>query len=281
MGTYSVINIRHHVAKCVPGRIKSQRSVIVLGRAVEGRLHKDASAKLRLEVFPPLREDDIVRLIRYDRLLIVWGNKLCLRYTPHYQHNMIRARLRLMGRLLLTAKKINPNLTNFASLYNPKIYDDVVKAARIVGRYDEKEGEFGAPSVGMNLGTYIRQIGEILINEYVKSEELEKERKVEQFLKIFKVDFAVDVNKAALETQRKHQRQRKDVLPTTEDIRTLITYLNCEIKRSFNDLSETYSFEEWFKLSELTVASLVSFNRRRTGEIQNILVEDYRNQEKN
>ena len=247
---------------------------------MEGRLHKEASAKLRLEVFPPLREDDIIRLIRYDRILIIWGNKLCLRYTPHYQHNMIRSRLRLMGRLLLAAKTLNPIVADYASLYNPKMCDGVVQAARVLGRYDEQVGEFGAPSVGMNLGTYIKQIGEILMIEYVKSEEPEKEQTVERFLKVFKLDYALEVNKAALETQRKQQRQKKVILPSTNDIRTLTDYLDCEMEHSFNKLSESYSFEEWYKLSQLTMTAIIAFNRRRTGEIQNILVEDYLNPEK-
>ena len=73
----------------------------------------------------------------------------------------------------------------------------------------------------MNLGTYIKQIGEILMIEYVKSEEPEKEQTVERFLKVFKLDYALEVNKAALETQRKQQRQKKVILPSTNDIRTL------------------------------------------------------------
>ncbi|XP_043287511.1 uncharacterized protein [Venturia canescens] len=275
--SHSMRNIRHHYAKCRKDGIKNQRSILVLGKAIEGRLHKEASEKLRLEVFPPLREDDVVRLIRYDRLLIIWGNKLCAKYTPHYQHAMIRSRLRRMGNLVLTAKVVNPDITDCASLYDPKVYDDVVKAVRIVARYNESEGEFGAPSLGMNLGTYIKQIGAILVNEYVKSDESEKERRVEQFLKIFKVDFHIDINNVALENQRKNQRQRKIILPSEGDIRTFMQYIGSETKITYEKLETKFSYKEWFKLCELLAVGMVVFSRRRTGEISNISVDDYRN----
>ncbi|XP_043284902.1 uncharacterized protein [Venturia canescens] len=276
LGSYSISNIRHHIAKCDKSRKKSERSVLVLGRAVEGRLHEDASDKLRLEVFPPLKEDDVVRIVRYDRLLIIWGNKLCIRYASHYQHNMVRSRLRYAGRLLLAAKAINPDIDDFASLYMPKRYDDVVKAVRVIANFDAIRGEFKLPAVAMNLGTYLRQIGEILINEYVKAENSEGERNVERFLKVFKVDYATDVNKVALDSQRKQQREREVVLPSIEDIKKFVNYLNKEMKESCRKLStESFSYAEWLKLAQLTMAFLVTFNRKRVSDIQNIKISRY------
>lgn len=133
LGPFTKNNIRHHVAECMKQRMKGEHT-IASGTAAEGRMDANASDRLRLVIFPVLRQDEIVKLIRYDWLLIIFGNRLCMKYTAHYQHNMIRARLRLVGRLLHTLRTMNPLVTDFASIYNPKLYDSMIDAVRAVGR---------------------------------------------------------------------------------------------------------------------------------------------------
>lgn len=77
-GFFTKNNIRHHFKDCTEKIVG--RSVNVLGRKVEGRIHESANSILRNIVFPVLREDDVVRSIRYDELLIAYGNKLCIKY---------------------------------------------------------------------------------------------------------------------------------------------------------------------------------------------------------
>lgn len=111
--TVTISNSRKHICKCSDNAIEGTRTYKVLGNTVEGRLHTSASDTLRLVIFPVLKEDDIVRLIRYDWLIILYGNKLCIKYGPYYQHNMTRARLRFIGRFLQAAKQINSELKIF------------------------------------------------------------------------------------------------------------------------------------------------------------------------
>lgn len=92
---------RHHSRKCIGPKTKDTRAIPVLGRAVIGRIHSEANSILRLRVFPVLKEDDIVRLIRYDELIIAFGNQQCEKYKASEHHDsMIRQKLRRIGRLL-------------------------------------------------------------------------------------------------------------------------------------------------------------------------------------
>lgn len=97
---FSKNNIRHHFQSCASKLQYGQRNVKVIGRTVACRIHHSASATLRRMVFPVMREDTITQLIRYDELLIAYANKMCLKYCLQHQHDMIRARLRLLGRFL-------------------------------------------------------------------------------------------------------------------------------------------------------------------------------------
>lgn len=105
-----------------------------------------------------MREDDVTRMIRYDELLITYANKLCIKYTPQHQHDMIRARLRVLGRFLLVLKEINKNVSDFKSLYQPKIYDDCISAINVVAGYDDEEKTYKTPAVAANISTLIKHI---------------------------------------------------------------------------------------------------------------------------
>lgn len=57
---------------------------MIMGRKVTCRLHPLANNVLKKTVFPVMREDDVTRLIRYDELLILYGNKLCIKYKAQH-----------------------------------------------------------------------------------------------------------------------------------------------------------------------------------------------------
>lgn len=108
-GWFTKNNIRHHFKQCA--NISKGRNVQILGRAVMGRIHECASDTVRKSLFPVLREDDVTRCIKYDKLLITYANKLCIKYSHQHQQDMIRARLRLLGRFLIAVKEYNSNVT--------------------------------------------------------------------------------------------------------------------------------------------------------------------------
>ncbi|RLU16045.1 hypothetical protein DMN91_011803 [Ooceraea biroi] len=92
-----------------------------MGRRLTGYIHTSANEVLRKVIFPVLRDDAVTRCIKYDELLILFGNKLCDRYTNVYQHDIIRAHLRLLGRYKLAIqnikKEIVPNATKVKKKY--------------------------------------------------------------------------------------------------------------------------------------------------------------------
>ncbi|XP_036150600.1 GATA zinc finger domain-containing protein 14-like [Monomorium pharaonis] len=171
-GFFTKNNIRHHFKQCTKKIVG--RTVKVLGRKVQGRIHESANSILRNVVFPILREDDIIRLIRYDELLITYGNKLCIKYKHQHQQDMIRARLRLLGRFLKAIKKINKNVTDFFSIYHPSIYDDCITAVNQVAGYNTSTKVYAAPSVASRIGTLIKQIGNLAIAECIKQNKFQK-----------------------------------------------------------------------------------------------------------
>lgn len=114
--------------------------------------------------------------MRYDKLLIIYANKLCVKYKSQHQHDIIRARLRLLGRFLIALKEINTNVEDFQSLYHPQIYDDCISAINVVAGYDNEEQFYKTPAVAANLSTLIKHIGNLLIMECIKTQDEEKKK---------------------------------------------------------------------------------------------------------
>lgn len=70
-----------HFVKTAKRKIaKKQRIVMLMNKQVMGRIHSRESKIVRDNLFPPLREDHIVRLIRYDELIILYANKMTEKY---------------------------------------------------------------------------------------------------------------------------------------------------------------------------------------------------------
>ncbi|XP_077256678.1 uncharacterized protein LOC143894360 [Temnothorax americanus] len=276
-GSFTKNNIRHHFKECTQKAIG--RSVKILGRKVEGRIHQCANSILRNVVFPVLKEDDIIRLIRYDELLIIYGNKLCVKYKHQHQQDMIRARLRLLGRFLQALKTINKKVTDFFSIYHPSIYDDCITAVNQVAGLNISTKVYAVPSVASRLGTLIKQIRNLAIAECIKRNTFEKEQDIENYLKLLQEDFHVSVNKTVEESILQAKRHQLQDLPSLEDIKLLHSFLQLNRRKAFNQLSEIFTFNTWRQLAQFTLISVQVFNRRRAGEIERITVDDYKHQE--
>ncbi|XP_077266027.1 uncharacterized protein LOC143899548 isoform X2 [Temnothorax americanus] len=274
-GFFSKISIRNHFYQCTGRNSKHTKAVTVLGRAVLGRVHSVASKKLRSVIFPVMREDDVCRVIRYDKLVILYGNKMCVKYKLQHQYDMIRAHLRLLGRFLITMKEGNKNITDFESIYCPKYYEDVINAVNKVAGLDDKVGTYSKPTTAASLGTLLKKVGNLLVTECIKCQDHEKKAVVKDFLELLTEDYGTSVNKTVLETRLQQQRHKNDDLPSMEDIAKLYMYLKCKRQKAFNNLKNEYVYETWKTLAECTLTSVQLFNRRRAGEIERIMIADF------
>jgi len=224
-GFFSKNTIRHYSRSCFGKHFKKNKCIMIMGRKVTCRLHSSANEIVRKMIFPVMRDDEITRITRYDKVLILYANKMCIKYKSEHHHDMIRARLRLLGRFLLALKNINKNVSDFESLYCPRLYDDCIHAINIVAKYNNEEKVYGTPAVAANLSTLIKYIGNLLIAECIKKEDSEKKIQVKDFLKLITVDIGTSVNKTVVETQTAQRRHKNTKLPSLEDIKKLYEYL--------------------------------------------------------
>lgn len=273
-GFYSKNGLRRHYIKCEKEAVRGEKTLFSTSRRVHGQVHKKADNTLRNVIIPKMRDDDITCIIKYDELAIIYGNKLCTKYRKPHLEYFIRSKLRLIGRLLIEIKKINTSITDFASIFQPLYYDDVVKGVNKVALLNDCL-TYKSPATAFSYGTLLKKCGQILINEHIKSDNEIGQKKVKNFLSLLQEDFSNSVNKTVQENQLEKKRQKKIVLPSNDDIKRLNSFLNKNRDESYIRVKNECSKLNWVALAEFTLISVQVFNRRRAGEIERLTVEDF------
>jgi len=88
------------------------------------------------------------------------------------------------------------------------------------------------------------------------------------------------VNKTVTETQTAKRRHKRVILPSQEDINSLYKYLKKTRLEAYMALQKSFSYSKWLSLAKVTLTSIHVFNRRRAGEIERALIEDFKTYEK-
>lgn len=258
--------------------MKHERVVHELSRGVEGRIHHEASDDLR-EIFKMIREDESIRMIRFDWLVIHFGNDMCLNYSPIYQHGYTCSKIRDAARILSAAKSISPKITDLESFFQLEHCNTAIETIRKITRFDIKTKEFDIPSTALTLITLIIALADLLITENLKKKHFDKSKEVETFLRVFRRESRTKISKLVAVQKAKMKLSKKTNIPTTADVQKLANYLDSERDKCYADLKHKFSYQKWLQLAELTMPSILLFNRKRTGEIRNIRVSQFINRE--
>ncbi|XP_031334626.1 uncharacterized protein LOC116164570 [Photinus pyralis] len=188
-GFFKKSTLRLHHKKCGGENVGGKKS-IHLGRSISRQLHAKACFTLRTRIFPILRDDECVNIIRYDFLAITLANYWCAMYADSHFDEMIRARLRLIGRLLLAVKSLGNSVTDFCSIMIPTKYDVVVAAINKVAGLNEQGTIYKAPTTATMLTTICKKAADIWQIECIKLNDFGKKKDAENFLHLFKYSSA-------------------------------------------------------------------------------------------
>ncbi|GBP15470.1 hypothetical protein EVAR_73624_1 [Eumeta japonica] len=252
---------------------------MISSRRLTQYIHEEANEMLKTRIFPVLRNDKITNTIRYDDLLIKFGNKLSEKYSLSHQHDMVRSHLRLLGRFKLAFINLCPKVELFKEIYKPQLYNDCVKALREVSGWDNNMMWFKSPAVAQSLTSLIKKCGYKQRTEYIKTQEDGPKKDLEDFLLLWEEETPTLINKKALEDQSNYKRSKKTILPPKEDINKLYNFLKSKISTAIKVLEKEFVLESWKELMKATLIYLQIFNRRRAGDLERITEDNYDNQE--
>ena len=100
-----------------------------------------ATSKLKEKVISTMSPDEITLSAKNDDMIIELGTYFysTIELTSH-NYSYVSAKMREAARLLLVARKINPEIVQMQDCIQPRLFRDVVRAVKTVAGCDDETG---------------------------------------------------------------------------------------------------------------------------------------------
>ena len=230
------------------------------------------------EILLSMRSDVISNVCRNDETICMLG-KLETGKSGHDpdRHGYIRTRMREIGRLLLELRKIpgreSDKLEDFIT---PQRYRDVVDATKAVSSFDQTKSNYGTPSLALKIGHSLLRICGLLKAKALENGDEILKKNVQDYETLHELTWSQQVSIHASRTLYMNKKNCSNMLPLTEDISKLSNHIRNEIELATKKMKHEKDIGHyWDRLCELTLVSVILFNRRRQGEVSKMKVEEF------
>ena len=158
---------------------------------------------------------------------------------------MIRARMRLVGRFLVAMRERDSTVSSLQSvLYLIKMYD-IISTIEQIGKVDEMGMSYIGSSSAFNLTTYLKEITTLFNLECVKKGDKARAEESDSLLKLFRIEFGSIINPTVKESQSQMNRRKKHQIPKTDSINRFLNFLNNNINKSILNLKSKFTYLSW------------------------------------
>ena len=238
----------------------------------------DASTEVKEKLFSRMLPDELLLVARNDYIIVKYAEKL-LEPLKQDRHKLrtVKQKVRQVCRFLVQARSESPDISDLASCLHPRMFNVIVSATRKLCGYQANENSFVNPSLAKHLGTALKFCSVILRNKALIEDNEEMKKNAENFFLLCESDWKIYVSSAAISTLSKRKWNAPLVLPFTEDIKTLSKHLESERSEHVQKLkdSQTPSAWHWYSLAKAVLASVILFNRKRSGEASRMTVDQF------
>ncbi|XP_051960647.1 uncharacterized protein LOC127628031 [Xyrauchen texanus] len=187
----------------------------------------------------------------------------------------IRNKMRELARLLLVTRTIDKDIVTFKDLINPGKFNTVLDGVKKMTGFDNSTNRFSIPSTALKLRHSLVKLSYILQGEALRQEDDALKGRAEQFSKLIELEWTIHVSSNALKILYQKKWNSPQMLPLAEDIKKLQDHLKCLEKVNKKAHIDHTSQRSWSDLSQVTLAQLILFNRRREGEVSRMEVKTY------
>ena len=230
------------------------------------------------EILSHLRDDAVKRAIFNATLILQYAQKLTLKHgSDPDRHEHVRCKIRELGRLLVELKE--QEMQSIADALDPKRFKNLVSSVHKVCGFCHDTSTYNTPSLALKLGHTLKKCAVMLISEALQTCSKEMEEKANAFIRLCDIEWSDQISSRALKTLHDMKLNRPTILPLADDIAKMTHYLSEKAAEATKQLqlsqSDACSRTAWIMLSEVTLAQIVLFNRRRVGEVSKMTVSDY------
>ena len=231
-------------------------------------------------VLSGMRSDSISRIVKSDAMIRLFGEKLCNKHAHDIdQHNYIRQKLRELGRLVEDLRIKDDSPDKFLGDYiDPSYYRMVVTACRSIAGFDNMFNKYGTPSLALKLGHSLGKCAKLMLGQAIEHQNKAQQDKADEFMKLLQMNWADDVSSNAIRTLNEAKKNSEKIVPLAQDVGALMNYLKSRSASQYNIVQSAEGEElttAWLQLSQLLLALIIAFNRRRSGGVSKMKVTEY------
>ncbi|KAL1509086.1 hypothetical protein ABEB36_003882 [Hypothenemus hampei] len=226
------------------------------------------SLRLKHEVFPIMRNDEISKVAMSDPLICSYAESLLRKHKRPQIKNVISNKMRELGRLLISIKTISGSQMMFETM-KPEMFDHFVSATKIISGYDNENRTFKSGSLALHMGTTLKQVCDIASKLLIKKSNLVncddnelRLKEIKRLRLLIENHWNSEISSLALKNLNETQYNKPKLMPLTGDVIKFHQY-------------KTRTKTEYKRLTECLLSLTLLLNRKRIGEIQYLTLQTY------
>jgi hypothetical protein len=228
-----------------------------------------------------MREDEVKAAVQSDTLILSLGYRLFEKVCKaEHQHQYVSQRLRELGRLLIALRKEHPDIRNIKNAIKPQNWEALIKGVRNVAGYETDT--VNIPSLPLKIGHSLSKCAHICRAEALIEGNNDNLQEADRFLSLYDSEWEHRISSRALSVLHTAKFNKPKYVPLAEDVKLLFEYLQHEANVYAKHIDKKTDVENnYCNLVEITLALLILFNRKRSGEAQRMTVKDFKDGSQN
>ncbi|KAH3860949.1 hypothetical protein DPMN_023873 [Dreissena polymorpha] len=211
-------------------------------------------------------------------LILLYGQVL-ISHLGSTRHKYVAKRMRHLGRLKMQLNELKEQDVELNAYISPCYFDAIITAVKSLGGYHQNEdyrSVFEAPSLALSLGYSLVRLSELKRGIAIQRKSFVSKSESDNFIKLDCNHWNRIISSIALRSLKENAFKKSMVLFVVRDLLKINCYLHARLAGLTQILSEKTDRQVWKLLADVTLASIILFNRRRSTEVAQLLRRSYR-----
>lgn len=231
---------------------------------------KDFYAKVLLK----MREDQVKAAVQSDELILSLGYRLFEKVCGA-DHQFQYVSQRLLFYSVIVLKKEHPEIRTIREAIKPQNWEILIQGVRNVAGYDTDT--VSIPSLPLKIGHSISKCAHILRAQALIEGNNHNLQEADRFLSLYDSEWEHRVSSKALSILHRAKFNKPMYVPLAEEVALMNKYLQQEAKVYTRHIDAKKDVENSYSnLVEITLAQVILFNRKRSGEAQRMTLKDFK-----
>uniref|UniRef100_A0A6P7HD11 Uncharacterized protein LOC114347129 n=1 Tax=Diabrotica virgifera virgifera TaxID=50390 RepID=A0A6P7HD11_DIAVI len=223
-----------------------------------------------------MKPDHISLEAKKDGLICAYVARYITAHIEKHLATVASRKMRDLAKLLIEIKKYQPSVNNLVEALQPKYFDIIVSATKIIAKYNYVEDRFESPTLALNMGTSLKQCCDIAIVLVLKRKELystlpaaEAEAFLKTMIHLIQTNWSYGISSRSASDLLVNKPNKITLLPLATDLNFFKEYLINTANSALEKLiKNNKDIKSYVTVLETVYCRVLLLNRRRPGELQ-------------